>query len=346
VATLMCKNVPIYSTTTNTVLKPSLCPIRFTSVKEYNEWLKSRLYLKSNRIAEASVSTADNIDLKISKRRLSLSDCYWVKRTNDKYAEFEEITPYLHPFIDYSLNVGKSGSSVPDATIGGSFPKTWVNLEGGAAINKIIPDTMVYNEMAALSLAARLGVAACKARASVIDDAGTTRFVSTDDFKLSYKVTGNSIYIDNISDLTWMLLPLNWTTPSDLKINRGHDIAEMINSYDGILMSSTAERVIIKTLLFDAIVSNDDRRTNMSNWGYYKHSATGATRPAPLYDFNLAHVNQNTMYVNSVIDSFNSKDVYKKTAKEYLDKWESGIKAFGAEKWFENYKRLTEGIKY
>ncbi|MCL1881521.1 MAG: hypothetical protein FWF76_05025 [Oscillospiraceae bacterium] len=331
-AVLMCKNKQIYCTK-NGVINKKLCPVRFENITQYNAWLKKRQYLKSNRIAETTVKISDNIEPKINKRRLSLSDCYWVKHENDKLAtNFESLTPYLNPFIEYDWEDGKHGSSVPDANLGGSFPKSWKrNNDGKIVIEKLLKPSMVYNEMTSLNLATKLGISAC----SAYDDS-------------------NSICIENMTDLIWMLIPLSWTfgsksTQKNYVKNRGHSVSAMIEAYDGILPTNRAKKFVIKTTLFDFIVANEDRRDNMSNWGHFKHSETGTTRVAPLYDFNLAHVNANPYkwHQTAVIDSLNSCGEYKKIAKSYLEKWEKGIREFDPDnvtKLYENWRLLWEGL--
>lgn len=335
----MCKNTPIYDITNDEILEEKLCPIRFTKSK-YVSWHKRRQFIKSNRAAEATTALSDNVDKHISKRRLSLNDCYWVRYSHDSELSFEDVTPYKTPYIDYNLSWGTQGSAVPDATIGGSFPKIWTVVNGVSAINKVIFDNMTRNEMASLSLAYRLGISANRAWANV-----NGRLVNSEKFHPSMQTQGNAIFIENITDMEKMLLPLSWSTPSNIRVSRGHDIFKMRLAYKDFLDLEAAESFVIRTVLFDAIVSNDDRRTNMSNWGYYKNADNGVCFEAPLYDFNLAHLNQNTMYLPQIISSIKSYESYTEKAVTYLEKWEDGVKEFGAEKWVENWEALVRGVK-
>jgi hypothetical protein len=337
-AMLMCKDTAIYDVTNDTILVPHLCPIAFTKAK-YAGWHKRRHFVKSNRAAEATTAISDNVDTHISKRRLSLNDCYWVRYGYDSGKTFADVSPYDTPYIDYHLSWGMQGSAVPDTTIGGSFPKVWTNIHGISAINKVIFDNMARNEMAALALAHRLEVSANRAWARV-----NGRFIPSEEFHPSQFTEGNSIFIENMTDTRQMLLPLSWSTPSNVRAGRGHDVIKMRLAYKDFLPLETAEEFIVRTIMFDAIVANDDRRTNMSNWGYFKHSETGVCAEAPLYDFNLAHLNQNTMYLDRIVASVKSMDSYAATARRYLESWEVGIRAFGAEKWTENWENLSRRI--
>ena len=336
---LMCKNTPVYDITNNKVLNEDLCPIKISSKSRYQGWHKRRHFIKSNRAAEATIVLSDNLDKRISKRRLSLNDCYWVKHSFDSLRIFEDVSPYNTPYIDYNLSWGTQGSAVPDATIGGSFPKVWTNINGVSAINKVIFDNMSRNEMAALALAHKLGVKANKAWARV-----GGKFISSYDFHPSMFTEGNTIFIENMTDTTQMLLPVCWTTPSNIRVSRGHDVLKMRLAYKEFLDLETAQDFLIRTILFDAIVANDDRRTNMSNWGFYKNADTGVCSEAPLYDFNLAHLNQNTMYLDKIIGSIKSMKEYAAIARKYLEKWEDGVKAFEAVKWVENWEALARAI--
>jgi hypothetical protein len=335
---LMCKNTPIYDIANDAILRPDLCPVDFTKVA-YTTWKKKRQFLKTNRVAAATVARADSIDKRISKRRLSLSDCYWVRYDYDSDTAFEDISPYYTEFLAYES--GRQGSSVPDATLGGSFQKNWFNHEGFLVFQKQTNPKMVCNEMAALALAHRLDVDANQGGIKIGE-----KSVITNAFQLSQVIEDNSIYIENITSPEKMLLPISWTTPTRTNVSRGHDVMRMRLAYKGILDDSVAKDFIVRTILFDAIVVNDDRRVNMSNWGYYKDPDTGVCSPAPLYDFNLAHLDEKTWYLPNILKSLKSSDDYVKIARGYLESWEQGIKDFGAEKWVENWEALACAIKH
>jgi hypothetical protein len=337
--TLMCKNTPIYDITNHETFDKNLCPINFNTKAKYSGWHKRRHFIKSNRAAEATTVMSDNMDKKIAKRRLSLNDCYWIRYSYDSGRLFEEVSPYSRPYIDYNLSWGIQGSAVPDATIGGSFPKIWTTVNGVSAINKVVFDNMTRNEMAALALANKLGVAANRAWANV-----NGFLVSSDEFHHEQMTHGNAIFIENMTDTSKMLLPISWSTPSNIKVSRGHDVMKMRLAFREFLDDDSAIEFIVRTILFDAIVANDDRRTNMSNWGYFKCPDSGECSPAPLYDFNLAHLNQNTIYLNRIIESIKSQSMYVKIARGYLESWEGGVKDFGAVKWIENWEGLINGL--
>jgi hypothetical protein len=335
-------DTPIYDITSNEMLNADLCPIAFNTNAVYRNWHKKRHFIKSNRAAEATTAISDIADKRISKRRLSLCDCYWIRYSYDSDKTFAEVSPYHTPYIDYHLSWGIQGS-VPDATIGGSFPKIWGKVDGVSAMNKIIMDNMVRNEMAALALAHKLNIDANLAWARV-----GGKLITSREFHPSQFTEGNEIFIKNMTSPKQMLLPLSWSTPSNARVSRGHNIVQMRLAFKNIWEAEAATDFIVRTILFDAIVSNDDRRTNMSNWGYFKDAETGVCTPAPLYDFNLAHLNQNTMYLPRIIEAFKgaSKDskMYSAIAREYLLSWEEGVKDFGAGKWVENWEALVCNI--
>ena len=82
---LMLKNQAIYNITDEAVLLPNLCPFDVNGdvPKNLATWKKNRAYLASNRIAERVVALAGGENTLEAKRRLSLSDSFWIKHDND-----------------------------------------------------------------------------------------------------------------------------------------------------------------------------------------------------------------------------------------------------------------------
>jgi len=121
---------------------------------------KNRVYLKSNRTAERIVHQVGGAWTREAKRRLSLSDSFWIKYPYDNDTAFGDITPYKNPF---SLMVVAKGvansSSVPELVVGGSQPKQWCKGRDGVTyMSKSESGGQIHAEMLAVKLAHIIGL--------------------------------------------------------------------------------------------------------------------------------------------------------------------------------------------
>ena len=95
-AILMLCNIPIYDITNDRILDAKRCPfiinINNSTKQAYEIWYSHRQYLKTNRNAERIVSQTGGEETREAKRRLSLSDCFWIK--NKKKINYNSINNY------------------------------------------------------------------------------------------------------------------------------------------------------------------------------------------------------------------------------------------------------------
>jgi hypothetical protein len=151
---------------------------------------------------------------------------------------------------------------------------------------------------------------------------------------------GNKLFIQNFTTVDNMLMRLQ---PWDLK-KAGLPKTEADFGYNFKMVSDVYQQLGIKdnfcetVILFDAVVGNYDRLSNLSNWGYFKSSADGSNSSCPLYDFNLAHPYQKNQYLHLL------KPQLKEQHKRILMQWEPIIREFyGETAWLYNITELQQG---
>ena len=221
-AVLICKDTPVYDIGSNKILNPKLIPFQFESRRDFENWKRRRAFLQENRSAEYTASLLPPDDPGL-KRRMSLSDCYWIKYPKDT-TSFFDITPYLRPFTSLSSVV--RNSSVPDQNLGGSVMKNWTVLpDGRRAMLKNMREDWVQNELLSVALAQKLSIPC----APVFQ--GNTR---------------NLLYIPNISGISQMLLTFR---ELGVKCN-GYSPGSISGAYRQLGDSDT-ESYALQTVLFD-----------------------------------------------------------------------------------------------
>ncbi|MCL2087034.1 MAG: HipA domain-containing protein [Oscillospiraceae bacterium] len=342
-AVIMCKDVPVYDIVNNKVLNKQLCPVRIRDEHDFSNWVKARQFIRTNVAAKDVLDKANSIDERLSKRRMSLSDCYWIKYRWDSSTEFKDITPYFNEFVNHRTEWGY-GKTVPSRELGGSFLKTWERINGELYIEKSLKPQMARAEMLALALAHRLGIKTCKGWAVLKNK----EWLSSDKFNndILLEDMDSTIYIENLTDTDNMLIPLSWNVKTKMEGSNGHNIAAMAYAYRRFVQDKQAVlNYITATILFDFVVGNDDRRRNMSNWAYYKNSNNGKCSLAPLYDFNLAHYSKFYMSIETFRQSVTSNKLYKKIATGLLKDWGVAIGQFGVDEWVLNYERLRKELE-
>ncbi|GHU92804.1 hypothetical protein FACS1894208_00730 [Clostridia bacterium] len=238
-----------------------------------------------------------------------MSDSYWVHRNGDK-ATFQSASPYLNDFTEYGVCV--SDKSVPDAELGGSFTKCWRrdSKTGQTFIVKYMPQNMVDSERAALILAAQLELPCAK--------------------EYTAWQQPNSIAIENLTTHGKMLLPLG----GKLKYGYSFRAVQGLFSQMGVAQCE----LILRTILFDAVVANYDRYENGSNWARMAVEANGSLsfHVSPMYDFNLAHRGTDNPYLRSIAET----GIAGSSAKAILDEWQPVIAAFDDSCWLKNLTTL------
>lgn len=284
---VMCRDTPTYDIMNNKILNNRLIPRQFKNREDFDEWKKARLYIKSNGASRDLLQSIPENWVE-RKRQLSLSDCYWIKHDIDK-AEFSRITPYLNDFI--SLRFRIRNSSVPAQTLGGSFTKEWIVLpDGSRVMRKLGFEEHIDAEYGACTLADDLGIPCNKA----------------------VRENQNTILIYNISDTDWMLI-----TFQQLGIKAdGYSPKGIASAF----ADNTAEKKALVQVLFDAVVGNNDRHSNMGNLAVLKNANTGEYEFPPMFDFNLAHHRQKNFYLGAVSRTIFA-DGLAETAINILQNW-------------------------
>ena len=285
-AILMMKDKPVYDIAKNTVLDEMLCPFvdRKNTKRAYALWRKHRFYLKTNRTAERVIAQAGGEHTKEAKRRLSLSDCYWVQYPYDKDVKFIDITPYKNPFSLIQVHRGGVASSaVPELVLGGSQPKQWgLGQDGVTYMSKAEQGLQIHGEMLAVKLA----------HASGLKSMNT--FVRTEKGKLyakNYPLSFNyhSMGIINLVNMTSLNRSLIQFDQLGIAPN-GYDPTSVAEAYRTAGVQADVTKIALTQVMFDAVVGNMDRKSNNSNWGIFLDNTTGVRTPSWLYDFNWANI--------------------------------------------------------
>jgi hypothetical protein len=284
---LMCKNIPIYDIQANIILNSKLVPRQFKDRKDFNDWKKARLFIISNSASRSLVQAIPGSWIE-RKRQLSLSDCYWIKLDWDN-VKFEQITPYLNEFT--TLRVLIKDSSLPAETLGGSFLKEWIIWGNGERVMR----------KAALRGFAEVEVVCYQL--SQLLNLPCNEIIQEDE---------SNVIVKNITDLDWMLITY---LQMGIKVN-GYSPKAVASIY----ANKENEILALKQILFDAVVGNGDRKTNMGNLAVLKHSSTGEIKFPPMFDFNLAHLEQKNYYLSDVITNIKNDD-YTEHAIEFLNSW-------------------------
>jgi len=333
-AILMLCDTPVYDTTTDTVLNRSLCPfICFTDTKKaYEQWRVNRSYLRSNRIAEQIVDNAGGSETREAKRRLSLSDGYWIKYSYDRDTLFEAITPYTNVFSDEN---NKRSSSVPELTLGGSQPKNWKRGPDGLTYIEKFEDTDQVNaEMLAIKLARLCCIPVMNA--FVETDGGR---IYADEYTSEYtpEVIGNGVInLVNMTDVRYSLLPFDQVGITV----RGTDPDSVAAAYAKAGAESDLMVVALLQVVFDGIVGNVDRETNNSNWAVFMDNKTGVRSQSWLYDFNWANLWVENVFGIKTVASHIKRAGLEKLAIRQAEHIGSKCTELGLIVWESNAQRL------
>lgn len=130
---LLCKNKPVYNIDTEEVYNASLLPGYMIYHKpnkySFKTWLKLRYSSNTNTIARQLKGVAfgqgNRVSIDKNTYALSLSDCYWIKKDDNKTL-FEQVSPYYQDFWTGS-GIYVPGISIPTLYVGGYLRKEWIN---------------------------------------------------------------------------------------------------------------------------------------------------------------------------------------------------------------------------
>lgn len=145
---LMCKNAPVYNIDTNEVISNSLLPgymqVMSNNPNKFKTWLKLRYSSNTNSIARQlkgiTFGQGNRVRINRETRAFSLSDCYWIKRSDENIA-FEEASPY---YSDFWTGAGVyRGQAIPTLYVPGYLNKYWLNSK---ILCKLGQETLIEHE--------------------------------------------------------------------------------------------------------------------------------------------------------------------------------------------------------
>lgn len=332
-AQLMLKDLPVYDIAQNKVLSAKHCPFTdFTNPKRsYEKWRANRSYLRTNRVAEQIITRTGGAYTREAKRRLSLSDSYWVKHTYDKDTLFKDITPYLNPFSELITYSGRS-SSIPELTLTGSQPKSWRTdtTTGLTYMMKVEAPEQVYAEMMAVKLARHCRIPVMNAY--IETDAG---IIYADNFQTMPKGHG----VINLVNLTTPQVSLVQFDQLGI-LPKGNDPASVLSAYEEAGVKSPNVPAVLLQVLFDGVVGNPDRETNNSNWAIYLDNKTGERIISPIYDFNWANLQYENPYALEHLTHYIKEAGLSGVAIKQAQVLAEACKSLNLNQWHTNAKKI------
>ena len=335
-AFLMLKDIPIYDISENIVLNPIFLPFRNNRYNRnaFQIWLDNRAYLKSNRTAERIVTQMGGPDTCEAKRRLSLSDSYWIKYDYDKNVKFDAITPYSNMFSLLDVSRGTTSSdSIPELVTSGSQPKQWKRGQDGITyLSKAEQSHQIHTEMLAVRLAMYCRLKTMNA------------FILTE----KGKIYANNYGIDTNYETLGLINLINFTNTDRSMIQldylgigvNGYDVINITDAYTKAGVEEDVQLITLTQILFDAVIGNVDRRSNNSNWAIFIDHDTGKRTPSWLYDFNWANlITENTEMISDVANYIKIAGLGK-TALRLLTPIMYTCEMLSLEIWHNNAKLL------
>ena len=338
-AVLMLCNTPVYDITNDVILSKIFCPFPETSLNRnaYKRWRANRVYLRSNRIAERIIQQAGGIGTREAKRRMSLSDGYWVRYSYDEKTSFESITPYLNSFSEARVVRGSvHSSSVPELVVGGSQPKLWARGSDGITyLRKSELPEQIKAELLAVKLIRKCGVGVMNA------------FIQTNEGKVyadNYSASQDleSIGVINLVNMTSVNRSLIHFDQMGINVN-GYSPVSVTAGYKQAGVTEDVIAEAITQVVVDAVVGNTDRKTNNSNWAIFMDNRTGKHEPSKMYDFNWAVYAEAPEQITEVSGNIKKAGIeIIKTASEQAARIHDACKELGLTPWQENAQLLYE----
>jgi len=331
-AMLMLCDKPVYDIANDAVLDDALCP--FATKKGYEVWRKHRSYLKTNRTAERVILQAGGKNTREAKRRLSLSDSYWVRYDYDADTKFCDITPYNNSFSLMDVQRGNSRtSSIPEIVLGGSQPKQWGRGQDGITyMSKAEQGQQVHAEMLAVKLAHHSRLKSMNA------------FVRTPDGKIyanaypvdfDYSLLG-LIHIVNITSTQRSMLQFDQL---GIGVN-GYNPSNVAEAYAKAGVTDDVTNIALTQILFDSVVGNVDRASNNSNWAVFLDHKSGKRTPCWLYDFNWANISTEPTDMIAKVSNYVRVAGMENAAKKLLMPIMDACSDLGLTLWHGNARRL------
>lgn len=338
-AVLMLCDKPVYDIASNMVLDNAFCPFinADDTKKAYERWRSNRIYLKINRTAERIVQQAGGRNTREAKRRLSLSDGYWVKHKFDTDVTFASITPYLNTFSEARAAGGRIPSSVPELVLGGSQPKLWMRGSDGVTyMRKSETPEQIRAEILAVKLIRKCGAKVMNA------------FIQTDKGKVyadHYSASRNTqnIGVINLVNMTNVNRSLIQFDQLGIWVD-GYDPASVAGGYKQAGVLGDTMTIALLQVIFDAIVGNIDRRHNNSNWGIFMDNNTGKRDPSWMYDFNWANLSGSSLeqVVAVAVNIKKAGGKVEKVAATQAEHIKGVCAELGLTVWEDNARQLLE----
>ena len=290
----MLKDIPVYDITTNVIVNNSLCPFFEGG---YETWKSKRYYLKSNRVAERIVKELHGEDTFFARRRLSLSDCYWIKYDDDNVS-FDAVTPYYTQFSKLAITSGHAPSSIPELVLCGAQPKEWRKAPDFIYMRKVDLPEKIHAEMLAVKVLK-------EAELSVMNS-----FVVTEKgkvFRVNYTEYNDNIGVINIINFTNLDRSLIQFDQLGIGVD-GFDPHSVIEAYKkcGCEKNNKLLQTVVNQLIADAVVGNIDRQHNNSNWAIFIDNNTGKRIPSWMYDFGWANLDSTNVHLEQISKNFDT----------------------------------------
>jgi len=134
---LMCKDIAVYDITQGVILNESLLPgCMLKGTMDFAQWMETRYSRDTNFSAERLMNRAfgsfNHETAQITTGAFSLSDCYWLKRTDDDMS-FMDITPYIHKEWDgldaYGAQNDYIWGPLSNLFVSGKTDKKWLDAQ-------------------------------------------------------------------------------------------------------------------------------------------------------------------------------------------------------------------------
>ncbi len=252
---LMCRNTPVYNIDTEVVLCEKLLPgllKAYPCSATFKRWMQCRYSSSTNTLAcklKGNVfGQSKRITIDRETRALSLTDCYWVKQSDEQDVNFFSITPYNENNKIFS-GVGsyENGTAIPTLYVSGYLSKQWITSE---ILEKYGKETEIEYEC--YMLCKSLGIS-CN----------------------EIEKIENGIRVKNITNTIFMLEQADQS---------GYIDPDDFDEYDIISLFGLSG---VQMLIVDAIIGNGDRHAGNFGWLRNTITGKYVCM-APLYDFDHA----------------------------------------------------------
>ena len=335
-AMLMLCDHPVYDISKHMILDHAKCPFVHSDnpKKAYETWRKHRSYLKTNRTAERVILQSGGKNTREAKRRLSLSDCYWIQYDYDANTPFGEITPYKNTFSTMDVHRGNGrSSSVPELVLGGSQPKQWGRGQDGITyMSKAELGKQVHAEMLAVKLAHQSRLKAMNA------------FVRTEKGKIYANAYPTDFQYQSLGLI--QLVNITSTERSMIQFDQlgihvnGYHPLHVAEAYAKAGVMEDVTNIALTQILFDAVVGNIDRETNNGNWAIFLDHNTGKRTPSWMYDFNWANISIEATDMIGKVAGYVRQSRLEDKAIELLMPIKDACGDLGLGLWYDNAREL------